>query len=769
MLRRDLAKKEIILDGELPLSLDPVVKRVSVSIEGVISIYRPWAPSRHLKFSTYDLRESLLPPTAFAPTGSCIADRPLLKDAVVHGVNAFLLSSKQSKSQHRSLIVRIQSMVKAIEFGWLAGRYELDDWVPRDFDNLALKLSVGGWIEALDVKARANNYLDSIDFESASAFWELTHDGDFRLNSRKLAKAIYCNIATRELHRLREFVTPRLLHLRPPGSVKSRRPKERASASVLRSDFAAINLLSDGENAPLSFRPFTQTMKLARRLSPGSDGRTKSLGPDVVASLLGGCVRWVDEIGPVVLKVFLELLELYKARHTDGRPTGLTSKEIMASCSSLRELERTTGWRVKYAVKLRGNTSDSSSTTLFAISSAVYAACFILIALFNARRKDEVEHPVLGLRTGSLALADKGLNLHTCSFYIEKTTRSHVQFYVGGLTAQAVKLLESMSNVARELRGLSCDLYAKPQDEGWDSLFVLPMLPSARHPINLARFKFYETLRETNPTAALCKDWLPLSLRPHMLRRAYALIFHYRYENATLQALGHQLQHMDLEMTNVYVTDTVGTTVADTGIALYAQISPEERNQISTDRDVLSFVLKEVGDEKLMAFVQSVLENRATFSGGYSRLVQRFHQQLGKNVSYASLDKRERVERLSEALITRGHAPLPMAHGTCMAGTNSSRLRGHCFSAMSEQLERSEARPRVCAKCPYHVVTTQHLHALKAEYEQEEADLLLLEGESVQTRRRRSDLASLGKLISLHTGRIARAPCVIDAFSDDQA
>ncbi|MGJ3702663.1 hypothetical protein [Variovorax sp. AFSI2.2] len=329
--------------------------------------------------------------------------------------------------------------------------------------------------------------------------------------------------------------------------------------------------------------------------------------------------------------------------------------------------------------------------------------------------------------------------------------------------------LTSFSNIARDLAALNQDGRANPNGGAPQSVFAMPSFPTTVGNNIPRSFDFHSMRRMDRGLERLQRDWLFQSLRPHMLRRAYALIFHYRYENATLQALSQQLQHQDIENTRVYVSDSAGTAVADTGVSLYGRLTPAQRNQIETDRDSLDVDLKDVANEKLMLFVQSVVGGRATFSGGYARLVQRFHQQLGRSISYSALDLRERAKQLGKTLISRGHEPRPMAHGTCMAGTSVSRLRGHCFDIDSGALDRSNANPTKCARCPYHVVTQQHLCALQAEYDQAELELRKNSDQpSLQRVRRIADLALLRKLIELHARRLAQLSYVNEADSSSK-
>lgn len=734
-------------------------RRVIVSAEGVISVHRPWAPSPQLEYSTFDLREALLPPTPFRPCGTSIAERFDLREAIIQGLNAALRSTSPSKSQHRIFILRARCLAKTIEFGWISGVYRMSDWTPEAFAALAAKLGSGGWSEALDVHTRVDQLLAEMTVDEIRGLWIGTHAGRERIDGKKLARLMHCNIASHEVHRLQDYVALRLHGTLSSSNAVHRGGPETAawSRTALRSELSTINLFSNGSSSSLSFCPYPKTTVLTKRFVTVPEMRTRSMGPDEAAVLLKGAVRWIELLGPLLHTVLQELFDHYE-QLPEAVVSQKTRSEILAACTSLPPLEVALGCKVVRLNKLRGSSAAArKETSLHSAIKLLYAACFIVITLFNARRKDEVQHPVIGLQTGSLSVANKDLKLYMCSFFIEKTVRDYVPFYVGQLTAAAINTLVRFSDLARDFSALKSVRPMEPNDATLRSIFSMPNLPSTVGSNKPAQFDFYSLARSDQGMAQLGCEWIPKLLRPHMLRRAYALIFHYRYENATLLALAQQLQHLDIEMTRVYVSDTAGGVPADTGISMYGRLTPAQRRQIEADRDSLDADLKDVAQEKLMLFVESVVVGRKAFSGGYARLVQRFHQQLGKAISYSRLDIGERADQLGKTLVSRGHEPHPMAHGTCMAGTNVSRLRGHCFDMDAGALDRSNATPSKCARCPYHIVADEHLRTLQAECERAESEIRE-NGDriSLQLARKISDLASLRRLVELHARRLSQ-------------
>ncbi|MGJ3702662.1 hypothetical protein [Variovorax sp. AFSI2.2] len=393
-----------------------------VSPEGEIAVHRPWAPSPHLEYSRFDLREARLAPTPFVPYGTSVADRPDLREAVIQGLNASLRVTRPSKSQHRTLILRARCLVKTIEFGWLTGIYRMSDWTVKAYETLATKLASGGWIEALDVHARVDRLLDDMSAGDIHALWLPSHSSQYRLDGRKLARLMHCNIGLHEVYRLQEYVARRLGAPTQPKITKPQ-PVDREpvawSRTALRSELAIINLFADGSNASLSFRPFPRVETFVKRFASSQETRTPSLGPDDAAALLKGAVRWIESIAPLLQDVLLEFFEKYKLLpkpHISAK----ARSAMFLTCRSLPALEEALACKVTQVDKLRDPVALDGVTSLHSVVKLLYAACFIVIALFNARRKDEVQHPVIGLQTGSLSVVDKQLGLYICSFYIEK-------------------------------------------------------------------------------------------------------------------------------------------------------------------------------------------------------------------------------------------------------------------------------------------------------------------------------------------------------------
>lgn len=163
-------------------------------------------------------------------------------------------------------------------------------------------------------------------------------------------------------------------------------------------------------------------------------------------------------------------------------------------------------------------------------------ACWIIIAAFTARRDEEIDD----LRNGCLRGDDKsGWWLHV---YIEKTLQRKEWIPVPVLVARAVEILTSISASARQENGTD-QLFQWLSPDG-DSV----RLDVGRHLDDFATAVQVPLHRPRGSPAAVW-HW-----HPHQFRRFFAILYFYRFEGASIEALSHHLRHFSLEMTRRYVT-----------------------------------------------------------------------------------------------------------------------------------------------------------------------------------------------------------------------
>lgn len=163
-------------------------------------------------------------------------------------------------------------------------------------------------------------------------------------------------------------------------------------------------------------------------------------------------------------------------------------------------------------------------------------ACWILVAAFSARRDEEIDELCSDCLRGD---ERSGWWLHT---YIEKTLQRKEWIPVPLLVAQAVHTLQALSAGARIQSG--------------SELLFQWLSPNGE----IIFFDCGRTLDEFASTVGVPphrqqdgshRTW---HWHPHQFRRFFAILYFYRFEGASIEALSHHLRHFSLEMTRRYVT-----------------------------------------------------------------------------------------------------------------------------------------------------------------------------------------------------------------------
>ena len=163
-------------------------------------------------------------------------------------------------------------------------------------------------------------------------------------------------------------------------------------------------------------------------------------------------------------------------------------------------------------------------------------ACWIIVAAFSARRDEEIDD----LREGCIR-GDDGSG-HWLHVYIEKTLQQKEWIPVPSLVARAVAILSAMSARARK-RTDSDRLFQWCTADG-----EIRALNVGRHLDDFA-LAVQVPLYQAQGKPAIQWHW-----HPHQFRRFFAVLYFYRFEGATIEALAHFLRHFNLEMTKRYVT-----------------------------------------------------------------------------------------------------------------------------------------------------------------------------------------------------------------------
>ncbi|MBC7102564.1 MAG: hypothetical protein H5U13_04950 [Parvibaculum sp.] len=162
-------------------------------------------------------------------------------------------------------------------------------------------------------------------------------------------------------------------------------------------------------------------------------------------------------------------------------------------------------------------------------------ACWIVIAAFTARRDGEIDD----LRDDCLRGDEESgwwLNV-----YIEKTLQRKEWIPIPSLVARAIEIMMAISAAARSENGTN-NLFQWLRPDGETT-----RLDVGRYLDEFA-VAVQVPLHQPRGGPAVVWHW-----HPHQFRRFFAVLYFYRFEGATIEALSHHLRHFSLEMTKRYV------------------------------------------------------------------------------------------------------------------------------------------------------------------------------------------------------------------------
>lgn len=624
-----------------------------------------------------ELGTRLLPPTPIA-AAQCVKN-----DHRVFGSIALVadlrLARSSNKEVHRSIGTLVGVCLKFWEFLRLQHIYSLEDVTQDHFDELAQKLARGGWKEVLELERRFGELSASKLVDSR---WICTDKGGFSL-TEAVRSDLWTNASPSELSHVRQALAERSGHTIP---IRTRKP---LTVDTIKHALQCINDLAQIDPTfSIPFEPYPDYSVIAKALGrPG--GRTKNLEISTAAGLLAESAQWVLNRSQALIAMLEHIRAVQPSLPKRRAPRAEALHKVV---SGYRE----SGLLDSFPPDLRALPPHMM------VNEAVRAlliACFILIATLNARRKDEVIHRKFGITRASMTIVSEASHVYQCNFYIEKTVADYVPFYVNKLTYEAWGVmckLDELFNTfdPREHGGLFSYLflsttgYAGPRR--WLNL--------ASHSASLDAF-----LLRSSPTGNAQK------LAAHSLRRIYALIFYYCFEDATLQALQFQLVHLDLTTTRQYVVDAL---ITDTQDRIPTALSERHRELREAWVEDLSRELEQVEREKFEATVAAILEGEG-FAGGFGRLVLKYSAKLSAIADYSALASTERARAISKSMRDRGHRLEPFRQGDCLAGQGRASRAGRCHSKILDRLEKARATPLTCTGCAYHHASIGHQRSLE--------------------------------------------------------
>lgn len=731
-------------------SYTPVSGDLRVLADWTIQIRRYLPRAEDSAWHDISLRRFVLPPTSLYPNVTRLIDRPELCRLVAAAVDALLLRTSPSNSRHERMCGLVGDLCKLFEYCWLHRMYALRDVPDSQWRILTDQLGEGGWLLALDLETRTRALAATLSVEQVSRL----------LQDARGEKQVSREHGTISLETYRLLGTNAILTATPVvrtvfGAIRDFRNSspppapQKPTQTVLARIYGNLNLLADlVDEGALRNLPVPGAKRMAAAYGrPGA--RTPSLSPDLLADRLTQAYEWIYVIGPDVEKIYRSLMKRIISK--DGtHPCPETVTYHLRRLTATAIFEQRHGYMVT-TLTLREGAANATSLRL--LLEKTLTACFIVISTMNARRKQEVIHKSLGMHSNSLVEVDPRIGLYECEFYIEKTVRDFVPFFINQVTRDAVQLLGRLASLTWAWAKAGAVVPHPPRDHREEKLFVLPEFGGRRVTGELRmtwyRYRMDAIFGLESPGLSTVHS-PQLDFATHIGRRAYCLLYMYGYDHPVILALRQKLCGT-LQSAIHYVTDSTATTLLESGYARWAASCKQTLKAYDLIRDEIGAEMEAVAREKLHEFVEDVVGRKRRFSGGYWRLVDRSQAMLSRHIDYRLLSRSGQINKLAETLLERGQLPMPFIHGNCNAGT-SKRL-GRCRSQKEGRLLKENASPIVCADCPYHDCTTVHVTSLELEADRMRAELAS-SGHTVRGANLRTDLVGLERVIVLHKARL---------------
>jgi hypothetical protein len=577
-----------------------------------------------------DLNRMWLPATPFSKVEP-ITENPRISAFVLAAVTLICRRRKKAKSRATDIARQIRNIVKFVEFLYVEGIYDPSECDKETIRILLTKLVAGGWPEALRLQERTFGLSKQIGVRAIQSMTSQPKVRDGIRITDRVKRLLGTNCAGSETLAVRRAIRKAL---RIDQSSAQDMQSHRLKSSTLFAIFDVVNLVSDlPEGQGLTFVPFPDPFVLANKLGH-PNGRTRNIRPEHVGTLLQECFAWIYTLAKPLIALLNTIAdELSRRPPRDSGARAALVANVLVQSADAAHFAELSGMRIRN-IRCRVAQNPTECTLSEAID-CLMSACFVTISFFNARRKDEIQHPVIGLKDNSLRPFDVELDLYVCSFYLEKFTKDYRDFFVNDATVAAVGVLRSASDVERRMSRGNGPSTGR-------SLFRVPTV-RARHPLNSQAFQFNRArsarrlLRRAFGASAE-----RMAYASHMGRRAYGLIMINRYSNPSLLALSQQYDHHGrLDVTNIYLSDPMrGNTLDQLEGFGRLRLPPAE---VIAD---LEATVADAARERLAAIVDSIVRGTNSLYGGFTVFVNRLHAAgvPGSGVSPSVRGKARRVE-----------------------------------------------------------------------------------------------------------------------------
>lgn len=630
---------------------------------------------------------------------------------------AIKLTDQHGAAKHTASALIVKNIYNAIRFMYFIsarGKYHLANITRIDLDAF-LESSHSGWNSILNLNEKYNNLIMKVENNNILIENLVNITGNdlcisdnairnvfgFDIMTIKKPKSIYDffikKTGANEDKKNRGYTSEEDLH-KSPISIES----------IL----ATVNGLRELPNKVdrLSFMPFHDIAGTAKTVSLKSEGRTENISLEDTVRILNTSLKWMYDYSPFIFelldKLKVKAIELNKQDHlTYTYRTESLGKyfRTLWNVSPLKEL------LIDLEVGALNVNKRKSSTSFKELLLTMQTSCFIVIAINNARRRNEIigENKKYGLYYGCVkSHSDNILQHSSIDIYIEKTVEEYCTFWTNDLTVDAVELLEKL-HLAFLPFGDTVELSSSSPARSIKLFQIKNINPDAFNN-KFTPYVYSDHSKLFFKLSGVSKQ--ALEGKSHPFRRIFSLIYHYRFKNQKIHSLSLHLRHDDYDMTRVYITDPAMRASAESIERLYKESTKENESMDSIDG--------QVRHEFSIELVADILNGDA--AGGYTKRIRRLHNLLlnrTKNVNgsnkYKSLSREEQTNILVDSIERHDNKPNSRVHGVCWA---NNKNKGACQNKSTHKLDKHNATPELCVTCAYHQFSDEYLSNLEDDY-----------------------------------------------------
>lgn len=684
------------------------------------------------KAKPIDLKRYWLPANAVYETPSRFVECTHYFVALIYALDYFATSNPPSNSKCNRICLMLTTIIKFFEHCWLNHVFDIGAISAPFALNLARSLAKNGWHEALDINSRLTVFLDTAKDPAHPIF--TSKNSRVSMSSVGFQFALATNITGNEVavyfDRVRQFQVNK-------GWRKIYKKNDKAPEgmkySLLRQTLESINLLYhsiDGYRAKIV--PCENYVRLAKGLTE-NPGATEDINSYDAGMLLEYSLYYINAESDRILRL------LYFASRQLTQPSS-----VRKNFSRVMRFARRVGLVKADAIE-SGNVKDGLGF-LNASIKYVLNACFIVIAVFNARRKRELTHKKYGLSLGSGIVINEKAGIFLQEFYVEKTVKNYVKFYIASATKVAITVLEKLQLIFTS-KPFKSHVYSKVIDRDL-TLFRYRAFGSGGFSSKYSQFDFECFEPKMSGDYILSAIGKPMRLTPHMFRRLCCKIFVNRYEYFMLPFLSYQLQHEDISTTQIYVSNPNAQAESAELSKLYDWNLQEQSEALIIHNDEIMMSMADVTKEKFSEIIYRSMSDENT-SGGYTKLVRALYKKMFTSVEYAKPDE-EKMRKLLERLKSRGHAPQPFKHAQCLAGANRIKSKSKCWQRSDNQLHKENASPRLCRGCLFSWTSEEHVHGMELDLVSLKSEALTLPEFSIARINMEYDIEDLEETLRYH-------------------